>query len=162
MILARPGRPRQPAIPTHRPGGRAPAGQRLRYHFAQEQPSLRVAIVAAALCLVPSFATPKSLGDAARLAAKKRGETPAARSYSDDDLRAGAASAAETPPPASAAEQVTPAGKPTPEAALRTQLDREEKERKEQEERWRALAREARTQIERAQGELDDCRLRGG
>jgi hypothetical protein len=127
---------------------------------------VRVAIVAALLCFVPSFANPESLGDAARLQAKKRAGGTPARTFSDADLASrDARDAAPAAPPVAtgpAAQQATAAGKPTPEAAERAQLDREEKARQEQKERWRAISKEARAQIERAQSEMDDCRLRGG
>jgi hypothetical protein len=116
---------------------------------------LRVPVVAAALCLIPSLATSQSLGDAARREAKKRADpAPATMSYSDADLRSGA----EPPEAEDATTEATPVARPTPEE-VRAQLDREEDERKQREARWRALCSQALARIEQAQNDSDRCKL---
>lgn len=113
---------------------------------------MRVPIVAAALCLIPSLTTSQTLGEAARKQAKQRvGEAPAVRSYSDADLR----SEGEQP-------EAIDATAPPPEEVVRAQLDRDQRERQQLEGRWRALARQALACVEKAQSELDVCRLTGG
>lgn len=125
---------------------------------------MRVPLVVAALCLVPSLVAAGSLGEAARREATKRAKAlQGSRSYSDSDLSASPGAAPATP---LSAEDGSGAPVPAEETlsgdALRAQLDRDEQERRTREQYWRDLARQALAAIERAQGELEDCRLRGG
>jgi hypothetical protein len=132
---------------------------------------MRVPLVTVALCLAPALVLPQSLGDAARLQAKRRTErAPAvAKAFTDDDLRAeagatatadaeGTSSArAEPGPPdgAAGAAVVAPERAPAPDEAVRAQLDREADQRKQRELLWRQRAGQALARLDAAHREHD-------
>ena len=117
---------------------------------------MRVPIAVLVACAVPALASSQSLGDAARSAARKRA-APAAKPYTDDDLRA--RHIVETAAPPSPAEG-TPASAPaetsakpkssqptSPRAAtsaatdpVREMLDREADRRRQRDQSWKEFA----------------------
>jgi hypothetical protein len=129
-----------------------------------ERIAVRATLLAAlTLCMVPSFAAPQSLGDAARRQAGKRSsQAPTTKSFTDADLRALGNSREERAPSGSAVTAEPAAVVPvaatsqrTDEAALRAALDREAAARSRQEASWRQLASAAQARLAAARRQHD-------
>ena len=127
---------------------------------------VRAAAVLVALSLAPAFASPQSLGDAARKRAHERSKQTLPPSvYTEADLHGKgdkpASAPADLPAPSTRAdahaETANAAAKETSEGSVRDQLDREADARKERELEWRRQARAALARLAQAQQGYDSA-----
>lgn len=115
---------------------------------------MRVPIAVFVVSLVPILASPQSLGDAARGAASRREAQPAAKPFTDDDLRSRHVVETGAPPSPSDGAAASPAAKagveprsprssvnqdaePAAKDPVRERLDREAEERRGRDQSWK-------------------------